>query len=75
MLDEAESAALLPGKGLTNDVDDSLHLEQLNETSVGGVIRTLDGEEIDDEFAQDALNYQILLNKIDLLLDRLKLDA
>jgi ankyrin repeat/BTB/POZ domain-containing protein 1 len=40
-----------------------------------GVIRTLDGEIAGDEFAQDALNYQILLNKIDNLLDRLKLDA
>lgn len=40
-----------------------------------GVVRTLDGEEIDDEFAQDAMNYQILLGKIDTLLDRLKLDA
>lgn len=39
------------------------------------VVRTLDGEEIDDEFAQDAMNYQILLGKIDGLLDRLKLDA
>lgn len=40
-----------------------------------GVVRTLDGEDIDDEFAQDAYNYQILLGKIDTLLDRLKLDA
>lgn len=43
--------------------------------AMGGVIRTLDGEEIDDEFAQDAINYQILLGKIDALLDRLRLDA
>jgi ankyrin repeat/BTB/POZ domain-containing protein 1 len=40
-----------------------------------GVVRTLDGEEVDDEFDEDARNYQILLEKIDLLLDRLKLDA
>lgn len=39
------------------------------------VIRTLDGEIAGDEFAQDAINYQILLNKIDSLLDRLTLDA
>ena len=38
-------------------------------------MRTLDGEEIGDEFAQDAMNYHILLNKIDKLLDELKLDA
>jgi len=41
----------------------------------GGVIRTLDGEIAGDEFAQDAINYQILLGKIDKLLDNLKLDA
>lgn len=40
-----------------------------------GVIRTLDGEEAGDEFAQDALNYQILLGKIDHLLEHLHLDA
>jgi len=39
------------------------------------VIRTLDGEIAGDEFAQDAINYQILLNKIDNLLDKLTLDA
>jgi ankyrin repeat and BTB/POZ domain-containing protein 1 len=43
--------------------------------ATAGVIRTLDGEEIDDEFAQDAMNYQILLGKIDRLLDQLRLDA
>lgn len=40
-----------------------------------GVIRNLDGEEVGDEFAQDAMNYQILLGKIDILLERLNLDA
>lgn len=40
-----------------------------------GVIRTLDGELAGDEFASDALNYRILLAKIDALLDELKLDA
>lgn len=41
----------------------------------GGVVRTLDGELAGDEFAQDAMNYQILLGKIDALLDKLRLDA
>jgi ankyrin repeat and BTB/POZ domain-containing protein 1 len=41
----------------------------------GSVIRTLDGEIAGDEFAQDAMNYQILLGKIDTLLEKLKLDA
>lgn len=52
------------------------------ETSAGGVndgqqvvIKTLDGKVAGDEFTQDALNYQILLGKIDALLEELKLDA
>jgi hypothetical protein len=40
-----------------------------------GTIRTLDGEEVGDEFLQDAMNYQILLGKIDTLLEKLNLDA
>ncbi|KAF2689326.1 hypothetical protein K458DRAFT_358025 [Lentithecium fluviatile CBS 122367] len=40
-----------------------------------GAIRTLDGEIAGDEFAQDAINYQILLGKIDRLLENLDLDA
>lgn len=52
-------------------LDDGLPgLPQLN-----GAIRTLDGEIAGDEFASDAVNYQILLGKIDRLLERLRLDA
>ena len=40
-----------------------------------GAFRTLDGELVSDEMEQDAINYQILLDKIDGLLERLKLDA
>ena len=40
-----------------------------------GAVRTLDGEIAGDEFIGDAVNYQILLGKIDTLLERLKLDA
>ncbi|KAM0283518.1 hypothetical protein ACHAQH_002469 [Verticillium albo-atrum] len=40
----------------------------------GGVV-TLDGAVAEDEFASDAINYQILLGKIDTMLERLKLDA
>ena len=40
-----------------------------------GAIRTLDGEIAGDEFASDAINYQLFLGKIDGLLERLKLDA
>ncbi|GKT62632.1 BTB/POZ domain-containing protein [Colletotrichum tofieldiae] len=38
-------------------------------------VKTLGGEVAEDEFASDAINYQILLGKIDTMLDRLKLDA
>ncbi|KAI1449236.1 hypothetical protein F5Y02DRAFT_373703 [Annulohypoxylon stygium] len=41
----------------------------------GGVVRTLDGELVEDEFASDAINYQLLLQKIDTMLEKLKLDA
>lgn len=40
-----------------------------------GVVRTLDGKLVEDEFASDAINYQILLQKIDQMLEKLKLDA
>lgn len=41
----------------------------------GGAVVTLDGEKVEDEFESDAMNYQILLGKIDVMLERLKLDA
>lgn len=41
----------------------------------GGGVRTLNGEVVEDEFASDAVNYQILLEKIDRMLERLKLSA
>ncbi|EPE05279.1 btb poz domain-containing protein [Ophiostoma piceae UAMH 11346] len=42
---------------------------------VEGVMRTLDGEVVEDEFDADSLNYKILLSKIDTLLDRLGLSG
>ncbi|KAG0651414.1 BTB POZ domain-containing 3 [Hyphodiscus hymeniophilus] len=42
---------------------------------MNGQIRTLDGDIASDEFAADAINYQVLLGKIDTLLEKLKLDA
>jgi ankyrin repeat and BTB/POZ domain-containing protein 1 len=39
-----------------------------------GVV-TLDGGRVGDEFDADTINYQILLEKIDKMLDRLQLDA
>ncbi|KAJ4297984.1 hypothetical protein N0V90_005883 [Kalmusia sp. IMI 367209] len=48
---------------------------EIEEQFAVGAIRTLDGEVAGDEFAQDAINYQILLGKIDRLLENLDLDA
>lgn len=44
-------------------------------THPGAAVRTLDGQVAGDEFATDAINYQILLGRIDRLLERLELDA
>jgi hypothetical protein len=41
----------------------------------GGGVKTLNGKVVEDEFASDAVNYQILLEKIDRMLEMLKLDA
>lgn len=56
-------------QGKSADLDTSL------DPFMNGEIRTLDGDIAGDEFASDAINYQILLRKIDTLLERLKLDA
>lgn len=48
---------------------------KIEQPLVNGQIRTLDGEVAGDEFSSDARNYQILLGKIDNLLEKLKLDA
>lgn len=62
------------------DQDAEVHEEDVYAPDIetqlaAGAIRTLDGEIAGDEFAQDAINYQILLGKIENLLDNLKLDA
>jgi ankyrin repeat/BTB/POZ domain-containing protein 1 len=56
-----------------SETETPIPLEQ--QMAAAGVIRNLDGEEVGDEFAQDAMNYQILLGKIDTLLEKLNLDA
>lgn len=52
--------------------DTSLHQEA---GGGGHGVKTLEGEEVEDDFDLDALNYQILLRKIDTMLEKLKLDA
>jgi hypothetical protein len=72
----ADPSAVVDRLAVTTSSNDANVLAQEKERSLqGGVIRTLDGDEIEDEFDQDAMNYQILLGKIDQLLDRLKLNA
>ena len=58
-----------------NHNGDAAISQTINNAAIEGQIRTLDGEIAGDEFAGDAVNYQILLGKIDNLLDRLRLDA
>lgn len=49
--------------------------DQTSALLANGAVRTLDGEIAGDELAADAMNYQILLGKIDRLLERLGVDA
>lgn len=65
-----EVGSMRNGEATQGAVDKSS--DHLMET---GAIRTLDGEIAGDELEGDAINYQILLGKINGLLDRLKLDA
>ncbi|KAF4977428.1 hypothetical protein FZEAL_6040 [Fusarium zealandicum] len=73
----ADQAMISPGQtnGTASAEQNTNKTEEDGEVPNGGVVRTLDGEAAEDEFASDAINYQILLGKIDAMLDRLKLDA
>jgi len=55
--------------------DVNVYAAQVESLETQGVVRTLDGEIAGDEFAQDAMNYQILLGKIESLMDNLGLDG
>ncbi|KAJ4381366.1 hypothetical protein N0V86_003715 [Didymella sp. IMI 355093] len=81
MMDE-QAAIKAAEKDLGLPVDDLSLEDKKQEQAVpveqqiaAGAIRTLDGEPVGDEFLQDAQNYQILLGKIDSLLEKLNLDA
>ncbi|KAF2447145.1 hypothetical protein P171DRAFT_453440 [Karstenula rhodostoma CBS 690.94] len=78
--DADSTAEAMEGLGVQNeDIDveknDRPLGKEIEEQFAVGAIRTLDGEIAGDEFAQDAMNYQILLGKIDQLLENLNLDA
>ncbi|RDW92562.1 hypothetical protein BP5796_01956 [Coleophoma crateriformis] len=55
--------------------DEGIVMNAAADPFMNGEIRTLDGEIAGDEFAADAINYQVLLGKIETLLEKLKLDA
>lgn len=76
MMDEngelsTEGAAAIAEEAATNGHEQASNGEEAQDRAV----RTLDGETAEDEFVSDAINYQLLLEKIDTMLDRLKLDA
>lgn len=48
---------------------------EAGQTMVEGGFKTLDGEVAEDEFVSDAINYRVLLRKINAMLMKLKLDA
>ncbi|SPJ77220.1 related to bood POZ containing protein [Fusarium torulosum] len=77
------AAAMEQQAGISADAKNGVPEETHNGKVINGngnakdaeAVRTLDGAEAEDEFASDAINYQILQRKIDAMLDRLKLDA
>ncbi|KAJ4355969.1 uncharacterized protein N0V89_003994 [Didymosphaeria variabile] len=71
----AEAMEALGVKDEDEEKKSGLLETEIEEQFAVGAIRTLDGEVAGDEFAQDAMNYQILLAKIDQLLENLDLDA
>lgn len=72
---EGNSNTLLDDEAIDVSCNHDTNATQFNNVAVEAQIRTLDGEIAGDEFAGDAVNYQILLGKIDSLLDKLRLDA
>jgi ankyrin repeat/BTB/POZ domain-containing protein 1 len=77
--DEAIDVEMPKTDGHENANSNHKHTPQentaVNPSMLPAGFKTLDGETAGDEFAADAINYQVLLGKIDTLLDRLKLDA
>ncbi|KAK1060500.1 hypothetical protein LTR74_011846 [Friedmanniomyces endolithicus] len=57
------------------DVESQRLASELQLAETQGVVRTLDGEVAGDEFAQDAVNYRVLLGRIETLMEELGLDG
>ncbi|KAL6710853.1 hypothetical protein ACN47E_007910 [Coniothyrium glycines] len=85
MMDEDAAIKASAAEGALMDSMQDLGLEDgafekemglsVEQQIAAGAVRTLDGEPVSDEFLADAQNYQILLGKIDSLLEKLNLDA
>jgi ankyrin repeat/BTB/POZ domain-containing protein 1 len=79
--DEALKLTALPDEAIdmeapVSNIEDQMVTEpDYSRPLVGDEIRTFDGKIAEDEIAADALNHQYLLEKIDLLLEKLNLDA
>ncbi|KAI0874042.1 BTB/POZ domain-containing protein [Hypoxylon argillaceum] len=65
------------GGGINEMLDEGVEIDAaaVEEAVVSGGIRTLDGALVEDEFESDTINYGVLLQKIDMMLENLKLDA
>ena len=74
-MEETPSAIALKAKSIDNNNQDRDQAVLAANVAAEGEIRTLDGDVAGDEFAADAQNYEILLARIDGLLEGLKLDA
>lgn len=70
-LDTPRQLPTPPGESLPIPKSQNNAMQQVGKIE----IRTLNGELVDDEFLADAINYEFLIEKIDMLLDKLQLDA
>ncbi|KAL4735759.1 hypothetical protein BDV11DRAFT_211785 [Aspergillus similis] len=70
-----EQIVLTPNAPAEIKGDRSPEPPAVNGLGHGPVIRALDGEIADDELSRDAINYQILMEKLDRILESLNLDA
>jgi ankyrin repeat and BTB/POZ domain-containing protein 1 len=75
MMDENHQVSEDAGNNVESNASAVNTYKTQQESTYGAHIRTLDGGVVGDEFDSDSINYQILLEKIDRLLEKLKLDA
>ncbi|KAJ5194464.1 hypothetical protein N7491_001802 [Penicillium cf. griseofulvum] len=84
--DEAGLDEMMDEKELPEDLDEDEQPEEVIKLTEGiqtldisqeviSELRALDGAVVEDEFSEDAMNYEILLEKLDDLLERLNLEA